>query len=676
MKPYNLVAMATLMLMTTACHHAPQSTGIRIADLDTTVNPSDNFYQFATGGWQKANPIPGEYARYGSFESLGQQNLEQVNTLITELAATSHEHGTIAQKIGDIYNLAMDTARRNQEGVQPIMASVEKIGAIQSKDELSRALGESTEYGLFGMYIDADAKNSSMNILYESQGGYNLEREYYLQDDERSRQIRAEYLKYIERIFAAYGFIDGDLAAPLVLRLETRLARAARSKEQLRDPQANYNMMSVSQLQTLVPEINWTEFLTAANLQTDSLCVGQPEQLQEVGRMLAEESLSDLKTLFIWQTLDGAHTYLNDEFFNAGFDFYGQVLSGTTEPTPLWKRAVNIVDGTLGEAVGEMYVNKYFPAANKQRMLQLVHNLQAALAERIQALEWMSDKTKQKALEKLQTMDIKIGYPDKWRDYSNLDIDPTLSYYENIQRAVRFEMAYNNSFLNQPVDKSKWYMFPQTVNAYYNPSSNEICFPAAILQYPFFDMSADDAFNYGAIGVVIGHEMTHGFDDQGCQFDKVGNLENWWTEEDKTRFDARTEVMKNYFDQIEVAPGLHANGTFTLGENIADHGGLQISFQAFTSELQRQGKDPFVVDQASADMSFTPAQRFFLSYAHVWAANIRDEEVVRRTQTDPHSLGKWRVNGALPHIAAWYQAWDIDESSPMYLAPDNRVSIW
>jgi putative endopeptidase len=430
--------------------------------------------------------------------------------------------------------------------------------------------------------------------------------------------------------------------------------------------------MSVKELQELVPELDWNEYFASLGIQTDCLSVGQVNHLQEAGRMLAEEPLEDLKTLFIWQVLDGSAAYLTDEIYAANFDFYGRVLSGKEEQSPLWKRAVGIVNGTLGEAVGQMYVKQYFPQENKKRMLKLVKNLQKSLAERISALEWMSSKTKKEARKKLATMTIKIGYPDTWRDYSKLDIDPSLPYYENLQRAAKFELEYSLSYLNKPVDKKKWYMTPQTVNAYYNPSSNEICFPAGILQYPFFDMSADDAFNYGAIGVVIGHEMTHGFDDQGCLYDKDGNLHNWWTDEDKARFDERTAVMRDYFDRIEVAPGVHANGSFTLGENIADHGGLQISYQAFATQMKKYGINPLESDSSG----YSPAQRFFLAYANVWAANIRDEEILQRTKSDPHSLGRWRVNGALPHIGAWYEAWGVTEDSPLYLAPEKRVSIW
>ena len=673
-----IFALTALTLMTTACTNKQQTTGIDPANLDTTAVAQDDFYQFACGGWMANNPLTPEYSRFGSFDKLGLNNLEQVNGLIQEIAESTKGQstkykGTVAQKIGDLYNLAMDTARRDQEGIAPVQKTLDEIAGISTREELSKVLGAAMDYQLWAMYVDADAMNSSMNILNEYQAGFSLgEKEYYLDNDEQTTKIRNAYVAYVEKMFGLFGFADGAERAQTVLRLETRLAKAAYSNVELRDPQRNYNKMSVAELQELVPQVDWKVYFEALGVTIDSLSVGQKPHLQEAGKMLAEEPLEDLKTLFTWQVIEGAASYLTTEIYMTSFDFYGKVLSGREEPSPLWKRAVGIVNGTLGEAVGQMYVKKYFPEENKERMLALVHNLQKALGIRIENLTWMSRETKDKALEKLNAMTIKIGYPDEWRDYSKLDINAEDTYYANLQRAAKFEQEYSLSYLGKPVDKKKWYMTPQTVNAYYNPSSNEICFPAGILQYPFFDMSADDAFNYGAIGVVIGHEMTHGFDDQGCQFDKDGNMVNWWTAEDKAAFDARTKVMEEAFNKIEVAPGVHANGAFTLGENIADHGGLQVSFLAFT--LNEEAK-PANKRLQTRD-GFTPAQRFFLAYANVWAGNIRPEEILNRTKSDPHSLGRWRVNGALPQINAWYEAWNVTESSPLYVAPENRVSIW
>ena len=668
-----IFALSAMMLMTTACTKKQQTTGIDLANLDTTAVAQNDFYQYACGGWMANNPLTPEYSRFGSFDKLGLNNLEQVNGLIKEIAASENPQGSIAQKIGDIYNMAMDTARRDKEGIAPVQKTLDEIAAISTREELSKVLGAAMDFQLWAMYVDADAMNSSMNILNECQAGFALgEKEYYLDTDEQTTAIRNAYVAYVEKMFGLFGFDNAAERAQTVLRMETRLAKAAYSNVELRDPQRNYNKMSIAELQELVPQVDWKAYFAALGVELDSLSIGQIPHLQEAGKMLAEEPLEDLKTLFTWQAIEGASSYLTTEIYMTSFDFYGKVLSGREEPSPLWKRAVGVVNGTLGEAVGQMYVQKYFPEENKERMLALVHNLQKALGIRIQNLAWMSDETKAKALEKLNAITIKIGYPDEWRDYTKLDINAEDTYYANLERAAKFEQEYSLSYLGKPVDKKKWYMTPQTVNAYYNPSSNEICFPAGILQYPFFDMSADDAFNYGAIGVVIGHEMTHGFDDQGCQFDKDGNMVNWWTPEDKAAFDARTKVMEEAFNKIEVAPGVHANGAFTLGENIADHGGLQVSYLAFTLNEEAKAEK----DRLQTRDGFTPAQRFFLAYANVWAGNIRPEEILNRTKSDPHSLGRWRVNGALPQINAWYEAWNVTEESPLYVAPENRVSIW
>ena len=672
------LALAAIAVMTTACTKQ-QTTGIHLENLDTTAVAQNDFYQFACGGWMANNPLTPEYSRFGSFDKLGLQNLEQVNGLIQEIAksqesrAKSQETGSIEQKIGDLYNLAMDTARRDTEGIAPVQKILDEIEGISTREDLSRVLGAAMDYQLWAMYVDADAMNSSMNIMNEYQAGFSLgEKEYYIDEDEHTRSIRAAYVAYVEKMFGLFGYANAAERAQTVLRMETRLAKAAYSNVELRDPIRNYNKMSIVELQNLVPQVDWKIYFEALGVELDSLSIGQIPHLQEAGRMLADEPLEDLKTLFTWQAIEGASSYLTTDIYMTSFDFYGKVLSGREEPSPLWKRAVGIVNGTLGEAVGQMYVKKYFPEENKARMLALVHNLQDALGQRIENLTWMSRETKDKALEKLHAMTIKIGYPDEWRDYSALDINAEDTYYANLQRAAKFEQAYSLSFLGKPVDKKKWYMTPQTVNAYYNPSSNEICFPAGILQYPFFDMSADDAFNYGAIGVVIGHEMTHGFDDQGCQFDKDGNMVNWWTAEDKAAFEARTKVMEEAFNRIEVAPGVHANGAFTLGENIADHGGLQVSYLAFCNNEASKAESQKLKERDG----FTPAQRFFLAYANVWAGNIRPEEILNRTKSDPHSLGRWRVNGALPQINAWYEAWNVTPESPLYVAPENRVSIW
>ena len=673
-KHLSIIALA--LVMTACSKKVTQTTGIDLTNLDTTAVPQNDFYQFACGGWMEKHPLTAEYSRFGSFDKLAEDNRKQLNGLIEELAQQPNKtQGSIEQKIGDLYNLAMDSARLNADGCQPIRATLEKIGATTDKAQLAALLPELYMNGeggrFFYVYVDADAKNSSMNLLQTYQGGYALgEREYYLDNDEHTAEIRAKYQEHVAKMFELCGFTPEQAKnnAAAVLRIETRLATAAFDNVTLRDPQLNYNKMPMADLKALVPQIDWDAYWNGLGISTDEISVGQVKHLQEVGKIIESEPLADIIAYLQWQTIDGAASYLSDELSAQNFEFYGKVLSGKEAQAPRWKRAVDVVNGTLGEAVGQMYVAKYFPPEAKQRMLDLVKNLQISLGERIQNLEWMGDTTKARAQEKLDAFYVKIGYPDKWRDYTALEINPSESYYANLKHASRFENEYNFSFVNKLVDKDRWYMTPQTVNAYYNPSTNEICFPAGILQYPFFDMNADDAFNYGAIGVVIGHEMTHGFDDQGCQFDKDGNLHNWWTAEDKANFDARTKVMADYFDAIEVAPGVHANGRFTLGENIADHGGLQVSYQAFKNATKEAPLD--TVD------GFSPEQRFFLAYANVWAGNIRPEEILVRTKGDPHSLGRWRVNGALPHINAWYEAFGVTEDSPMYVAPENRVSIW
>ncbi|KAA6329217.1 Neutral endopeptidase [termite gut metagenome] len=674
MKKLVLPIIIASALMTTACNPKTQTSGIDVTNLDTSGSPKVDFYQYACGGWMQKNPLTGEYARFGSFDKLAEDNREQLKGLIENIASQTSEKGSIEQKIGDIYNLAMDSDKLNQEGYAPIKADLERISSIKDRAELSKLIPElslSAADAYFSIYVDADPANSSQYLLQTYQSGISLgEREYYLDNDEHTAGIRNKYKEHVAKMFELTGFSSEQAQknTEAVLKIETRLATAAYDNVKLRDPYANYNKISVEELQKLVPSIDWSTYFAAVGLNdVKELSVSQKESLVEVGNIIASEPLDAQIAYLQWKIIDGAASYLSDDIYAQNFDFYGKTLSGKEEPSPRWKRAVSAVNHILGEAVGQMYVKEYFPPEAKERMVKLVHNLQDALGERIEALAWMSDETKAKAKEKLDAFYVKIGYPDKWRDYSALNIEKD-SYYENIKRANRFESAYLLAKAGKPVDKDEWHMTPQTVNAYYNPSTNEICFPAGILQYPFFDMNADDAFNYGAIGVVIGHEMTHGFDDQGRQFDKEGNLKDWWTEEDAARFEERAKVMADFFDAIEVASNVHGNGKFTLGENIADHGGLQVSYQAFkkaTKDAPLESKD-----------GFTPEQRFFLAYATVWAGNIRPEEILVRTKSDPHSLGRWRVNGALPHIATWYEAFDVQEGDLMFIPVEKRVSIW
>lgn len=653
---------------------AVMASGIDLGNLDTTVVRGADFFQYACGGWMKKHPLTDEYSRFGSFDMLAENNREQLKGLITEIAGQENEKGTVAQKIADIYNLAMDSAKLNAEGIEPIKADLERIASVKDKAEIVPMMAELSHIGIrpyFTFFVDADIMDSKSNLFQLYQGGISLgEKEYYLDTDEATTDIRNKYKEHIVKMFQLAGFDESAARKNMeaVLEIETRIAKASFSAVEQRDPAANYHKMTLDELKKSVPGIDWDAFLSGVGVKgVTELSVSQVEPIKEVEKIINTMPVEKQVAYMQWKLINRAAGYLSDDFVAQNFDFYGKTLSGRKENQPRWKRAVGTVNGMLGEAVGQMYVEKYFPAAAKERMVQLVKNLQTALGERIRNLEWMGDSTKTKAIEKLNSFYVKVGYPDKWRDYTALDVEKD-SYWANVKRATKFELDYELAKAGKPVDRDEWGMTPQTVNAYYNPTTNEICFPAGILQYPFFDMNADDAFNYGAIGVVIGHEMTHGFDDQGRQFDKDGNLKDWWTPEDAERFNTRAQVMVNFFDSIQVLPGLHANGSLTLGENIADHGGLQVSFQAFKNATKDAPLG--VVD------GFTPEQRFFLSYAGVWAGNVRDEQIRLQTKSDPHSLGRWRVNGALPQIGAWYEAFNITENDSMYLAPEKRVSIW
>ena len=679
MNKKNYVAVATLAFaMLTSCagqKEAKSTSGINLANMDTTVSAGTDFFRYACGGWNDAHPLTAEYSRYGTFDELFENSQTQLRELIEGLAAQkNNQAGSAAQKIGDLYNMAMDSVTLNKQGAEPVKAMLDKIAGMKDKSEIVPMMTEMAHIGIgtyFHSYVYADPKNSSLNIFQMGQGGINLgEKEYYLDTDSITQNIREQYKLYIGKLFQLAGFSEADAQQKVadVMEIETAIAKVSRSATELRDPEANYHKMSFDELKKTIAGIDWDTYMKGLGIQAPAeLNVEQVEPIQEVARLMNTLPLSKHVSYLEYNLLDAAASCLSDDFVAARFDFYGKVLSGRQVNQPRWKRAVNSVNGMLGELVGEMYVEKYFPAAAKERMVKLVKNLQTALGERIDAQEWMSDSTKIRAHEKLATFHVKVGYPDKWKDYSKLEIKND-SYWANVCRASEWGFNDMYSRIGKPVDKDEWLMTPQTVNAYYNPSTNEICFPAAILQPPFFNMEADDAANYGAIGVVIGHEMTHGFDDQGRQFDKDGNLTDWWAPGDADRFKERAQVMVDFFNKIEVLPGLQANGELTLGENLADHGGLNVAYLAF----QNATKDaPLgVVD------GFTPEQRFFLAYATLWAGNIRDEQIRVYTKSDPHSLGKWRVNGALPHIQAWYDAFHITPSDPLYVAPENRVNVW
>ncbi len=648
---------------------------IDLANFDLTTVPSEDFYQYACGGWMEANPLTPEYARYGIFDQLEKENNEKLKALIEELGSTAQKPGSVGEKIQMMYALGLDSLKRNADGAAPIMEQLASINAVSDRKELSAMVGKmqvESSSPFFNFYIGADEKNSTMNLLQFYQGGLSMsDRDYYLLDDESTLKIRNAYRQYIEKLFslAGYSAEDADKAAEKVLALETEIAKVSVDRATLRDVHKNYNKMTVNEFTSKYDFIDWNEFFKETGIsKSTELNAGQVPFFEGLTKLLKKTPLEDQKLYLSFKLLSAASSYLSDDFVNANFDFYGRAVQGKEELQPRWKTSLAVVNRSLSEAFGQMYVEKYFPASSKEKMIEMVANLQTALGERIEALEWMSDQTKSKAQEKLSTFIVKVGYPDNWKDYTALEIKND-SYWANICRANVF--AHNDMMQDegQPVDRTKWAMSPQTVNAYYNPTTNEICFPAAILQPPFFNPNADDAVNYGGIGVVIGHEMTHGFDDQGRNYDKDGNLSSWWTKEDEEKFNERAKVLVEQYDKIVVLDSLHADGSYTLGENIADQGGLLVSYQAYMNTLK--DKDiPADID------GFTNSQRFYIGYANLWAQNLRPQEIMRRTKTDVHSLGKWRVNAALKNIEDFYTAFDIKEGDSMYLAPEERINIW
>ncbi len=652
------------------------STGIDPANLDTSVRPGDDFFQYAAGGWMKSHPLDSEHPENGAFVDLSEQNTLRIQELILQYAGTPQEKGSLGQKIGSLYNLRMDSVRLNREGWTPIKPVLERIAAIKDRKEYQLVTAQIDRRGeetmMYGIGVGADMRNASMNIVSVGQGGLGLgTRDYYLNDDEQTVRVREAYKTFMKNLFQMVGndSVTAQKKMEAVMAIETRIAKASYSRVELRDISKNYHKMSYNQLVTDFPGIDWGNVFLASGFPAfDWVDVGQPEPIHEVEKILAETSLDDLKTYAEIKIISGATNVMSDDFRAEAFRL-SSVLSGVKQDRPRWKRAVGSVSGVLGEAIGKLYVEKYFPESSKKRMLELVHNLQKALAQRIDEATWMSAETKAKAKDKLANFIVKIGYPDKWKDYSGLQVCDSLSLYENMGNISEFFLLDQlKRKVNKPVDKTEWLMTPQTINAYYMPTTNEICFPAAILQPPFFDPNADDAMNYGAIGGVIGHEMSHGFDDQGSQFDKTGNQNNWWTEADKKNFEQRTKVLEDAFGKFEAVPGKFINGKLTLGENIGDNGGLNIAFRAFQNAMK---ENPL----QKAD-GFTPEQRFFLSWGRVWAANARPEYTEYIITVDPHSPNKARVNAALPHINAWYDAFGIKKGDKLFIPKKQRAQIW
>ena len=652
--------------------------GIKAENLDKSVRPADDFFTFATGGWQKLNPLPGAFSRFGSFDQLQENNNKRINTILTDLLKKQGKEGSVEKKLGDFYKLAMDSVRRNKEGVSPVKPLLDEMENAKTLTDLRNLQIKYATFGYgvpFGYGFDADQKNAKQNILNLGQGGLTLgQKEYYLDNDKATSEIRNAYRQFIVNMFRLFGFSDTQAQAKrdVIMRYETMLALISKSNTELRDVEANYNKMTLDEFKEKYPHLPLESLANAEGIQSkdiQTMVVGQPSFFAGVDKLASTGNSDELRARMEWDAILSSANCLSDNVRAEYFNFFSKTMRGTKEDYPRWKRATRQVEEQMGEPLGRIYCERYFPASSKKRMEELVKNLQVSLAERIKAQDWMSEPTKKAALEKLSTFYVKVGYPNKWKDLSKLTIDPSKSFYDNVQACRKFWANVTiQEKAGKPVDKDEWLMTPQTVNAYYNPTTNEICFPAGILQYPFFDPKADDAFNYGAIGVVIGHEMTHGFDDQGRHYDKDGNMTDWWTKEDGKNFEARTGKYADFFSAIKVLPDLNANGRLTLGENLADHGGLEVAFNAF--EKTPEAKKGKVI------MGFTPEQRFFIAYAGVWANNITEAEIRSRVKSDPHSLGEWRVNGALPHINAWYKAFGVKEGDKLFIPENERLKLW
>ena len=681
-----LLTIATMAIIATGCQHkAPLTSGIIADNLDTTANLKDDFYQYACGGWMKNNPLDAEHSRYGAFDVLAEKAQENLREIIDSVSSNNNPKGSIADKIATLYNIGMDSDRLQEQGVAPLLPKLEAINAIQNREGVWTALLTMHKYGssaLFGVFGEADKDDATQCIAWAYQGGLGLgDRDYYLTDDGMNVYIRKGYIAMMTKQFALSGYdkmsgISADKLAQMVLDFETRLAKAQNSRLENRDPIATFNRYTVEDAAKFTPNIDWEGFFKTMNIYDEmkSFNIAQPKYFAELNNVMADTDIEVFKAYFAWNSINGAAPYLSDDFVDAQFEFYGKLLSGREVNRPRWKRVTATVDGAMGEALGQLYVQRYFPAEAKRRMETLVQNLITALGQRIDMAQWMTDVTKVNAYEKLSTLLVKIGYPNTWRDYSGLEIKDD-SYYANVMRSNMFDVEYMYSKINKPVDRNEWLMTPQTVNAYYNPTTNEICFPAAILQPPFFNMNADEAANYGAIGVVIGHEITHGFDDQGRQYDKDGNLNDWWTEQDAANFDKNKQALVESFnnciavDDPELGT-IHGNGELTLGENIADNGGMHVSYLAMHNAMAKGQVNKDKMD------GFTPEQRFFLAYAAVWASNIRPQAALQLTQIDVHSLGRNRVNVALPHVTEFIEAFGIKEGDGMWLAPEKRVVLW
>lgn len=674
--------------------------GIKAENMDLSVKPGEDFYQYACGGWMKNHPLPAAYSRFGSFDQLSEDNNVRINNILTELTSKTYAQGSLEQKIGDLYNLCMDSVRRNNEGIAPAMPYMKRLEKCKTVADIMKYVYDNRSYGtgfFAGVGYDADQKDSKNNILNVWQGGLSLgQRDYYVNTDAANLELMAAYREHIVKMFKLFGYKEkvARKKMNLMLDLETRIAQFSLSRTEMRDVEKNYHKMTLAEFESNYPNFPLVKLLEAEGIDSkyaQKMVVGQPKFMEGLNNILSTIKVDELKAYLQWRIISSAAAMTNDELAAESFDFNGRIRSGRQEDHPRWRKATNLVQDILGEPLGRIYCERYFPASSKERMTTLVANLQKALGERIDVQEWMTPETKKVAREKLSTFYVKIGYPDKWEDYSKMNIDPKKSLYENVREARKFLNDLENSkVVGKPVDINRWFMTPQTVNAYYNPTTNEICFPAGILQYPFFDAEADDAFNYGAIGVVIGHEMTHGFDDQGSHYDKEGNMTDWWKPADVENFKKLGDLYADFFSKIELLPGLMANGRMTLGENLADHGGLQVAFQAYRNaqkdaivaanaienEVAKASAVKAAEENAGVKLGLTADQRFFVAYAGVWGQNITEKEIRNRLLNDVHSTGEWRVKGALPHVEAWYDAFGITPSDKLYLNPDERLKLW
>jgi len=643
------------------------------ANMDLSVKPGDNFYLYANGTWVKNNPVPASRTRWGSFDELRQESSKRLQTLLEE-AATASNRDRKTQIIGDFYKSGMDSLAIEAKGYQPIKADLDRLNTVSSVADIIREVVDLRVSGsgqpLFGMNVGPDRKNVMVYIPSIGQGGTSLpDRDYYLKDDARSVKIRSAYKVQLQKMFSLVGEDAATAAASAVrvLKIETALAAAQMSRIEMRDPNKTYHKFAVKDLSATTPNINWAWVLNEAKIKgADSVLAGNPEFLKKVNAMLTEFSLNDWRSYLRWNLIRSAAPYLSHDFVDAEFEL-SKVQTGQKVPTPRWERMSSLIDRMLGDLVGQIYVEKYFKPEAKAYMVNLVNNMQATFGERIKRLDWMSDATKTKALEKLNAIVKKIAYPDKWRTYDGVEATPD-NFYKNVKSCSVWFYNYNVGKMGKPVDRTEMGMTPPTINASYNPSSNDITFPAGILQFPFFDFGADDAVNYGGIAAVIGHEMTHGFDDQGRQFDAVGNLKDWWTKEDADKFIAKANEVVKQYDALTVQDSIHVQGKLTLGENLADLGGLNIAYEAFSKTEQfKKGKK---ID------GFTPQQRFFLSWAQVWRNNTLPETEAQLIKTDPHSPGLHRANAPVTNIDAWYAAFNIQPGDKMYKAPETRTHIW